>query len=486
MEQRGATVTWQVTQRTEIRAKIDDSDTETARFTAGEVDAQHRVSPNWEVSAGLRVDSRDLDTTKTSNKPNEDGDRTDVQLRADYTPDPDGSNDWSAYGYAQGSVNRSGSRTTNDRFGLGGRRRISKRFALRGEASVGDGGLGALIGGDYQGDDQTNTYLTYQLDTDRTDNGYRARQGVLSTGVRTRYSDNMSVFGEERLQHGDGPSGLTHAYGLDLAPDEHWTYGIRAEAGELSDRVAGELRRRAVGFSIGYHKDKTKYAGNLEYRRETGSAADRRTWLWRNNLGYQLDQDWRFLGRLNLSYSDASGGAFFDGDFVETVSGFAFRPAEHDRLNLLFKYTYFYNLPSPGQLDANSQLAEYSQRSHIMSIDGIYDLVPWLSLGGKYAYRLGEMRDSRLGGPWLDSQAQLGIIRANLHWVHQWDAVIEDRTLYIDATEDTKSGILATLYRHVGKHLKVGAGYNFTDFSDDLTDLSYTSEGWFVNIVSTM
>jgi hypothetical protein len=34
--------------------------------------------------------------------------------------------------------------------------------------------------------------------------------------------------------------------------------------------------------------------------------------------------------------------------------------------------------------------------------------------------------------------------------------------------------------------LKLGAGYNFTDFSDDLTDLSYDQQGAFVNIIGTL
>jgi hypothetical protein len=35
-----------------------------------------------------------------------------------------------------------------------------------------------------------------------------------------------------------------------------------------------------------------------------------------------------------------------------------------------------------------------------------------------------------------------------------------------------------------GKNLKVGTGYNFTDFSDDLTDLKYNPR-LFVNFVAT-
>jgi hypothetical protein len=29
----------------------------------------------------------------------------------------------------------------------------------------------------------------------------------------------------------------------------------------------------------------------------------------------------------------------------------------------------------------------------------------------------------------------------------------------------------------------VGVGYNFTDFSDDLTNLDYQNSGWFINTV---
>jgi hypothetical protein len=35
-------------------------------------------------------------------------------------------------------------------------------------------------------------------------------------------------------------------------------------------------------------------------------------------------------------------------------------------------------------------------------------------------------------------------------------------------------------------HLKIGVGYNFTDFSDDLTDLDYQNNGWFVNFVGKL
>ncbi|CAN7302638.1 hypothetical protein LJR143_001403 [Pseudoxanthomonas sp. LjRoot143] len=36
--------------------------------------------------------------------------------------------------------------------------------------------------------------------------------------------------------------------------------------------------------------------------------------------------------------------------------------------------------------------------------------------------------------------------------------------------------------RQISDHFKVGVGYNFTDFSGDLTQLDYDYQGWFLNI----
>ena len=39
------------------------------------------------------------------------------------------------------------------------------------------------------------------------------------------------------------------------------------------------------------------------------------------------------------------------------------------------------------------------------------------------------------------------------------------------------------LDRDLNKNFRVGVGYNFTDFSDDLTDFDYDHKGWFLNLV---
>jgi hypothetical protein len=149
----------------------------------------------------------------------------------------------------------------------------------------------------------------------------------------------------------------------------------------------------------------------------------------------------------------------------------------------LIQYRYFYTLPSPGQVGSNDELLDFAQRSHIVSIDSTYDVTPWLSMGSKYAQRFGELRDSRVGGPWYSSRADLMIVRADLHVLREWDVMLEGRQLTVYEADQERSGLLAAAYRHITEHLKVGAGYNFTDFSDDLTDLSYRSRGPFLNVL---
>jgi hypothetical protein len=57
------------------------------------------------------------------------------------------------------------------------------------------------------------------------------------------------------------------------------------------------------------------------------------------------------------------------------------------------------------------------------------------------------------------------------------------RTLGLPDVSQRRRGALAAIYRYIGKNLKVGVGYNFTDFSDDLTDLGYDHQGVFINLI---
>ncbi|WP_461395022.1 SdrD B-like domain-containing protein [Deferrisoma sp.] len=438
-------------------------------------DLTQRIAERWLATVGLGRDERRGGTGQADTR----GVRSDLAGQLEYAH-PAG---WALYGFAQTTVERTGDRLDNDRQGVGGRARIGERLTLSAEASGGDGGFGGTAQADYAVTDRTQLYLSYQLTTDRTDGGSGARQGNLTTGGRTRFTDTTSLYAEERLTHGDARSGLTHAFGVDFAPDEAWAFGFGAEVGTLEERNAGRLDRRAATVSAGYRREGVKASSSIEARRDESDAETRTTWLMRNGLTYRLDDDWQLLTKYSFSVSRSSRGEFYDGDFRELVVGFAYRPVRHDRLNALVKYTFFEDLPSPGQLAVENSQAAFSQRSHVFSADATYDLVRWLSVGGKYGLRLGEIRPERDRGEWFSSTAHLAVLRTDLHLVRRWDVLVEGRWLHVEEARDTRRGALAALYRHVGRNLKFGVGYNFTDFSDDLTDLSYDDRGWFVNLV---
>ncbi len=484
-EQLGAAVTVPLTPATAITTKLDRSEqVQGLELEAAELDVAHQLNQQWKVSAGARKESRE-DKSLLVPLTQVEGERTDVVLRGDY----DSGGRWAAYGFAQGTAASDGNQEDNGRVGVGGNWRVTDRLRANGELSSGDMGEGARLGTEFLVSDRSNIYLNYALENERSDNGMRARRGNLSSGFKTHFSDTTSVYLEERYSHGDVPTGLTHATGIDIAPNDRWNYGASLDFGTLRDKQTGaELERRAAGFKVGYAFDQVTFASVLEYRVDETEAADlstteRKTWLTKNSLKYQFTPDWRLIGKLNYSDSQSSQGEFYDGRFVESVLGYGYRPVSHDRLNLLAKYTYFYNLPSANQVTINNSAAEFIQKSHILSVDSIYDLTPRWSLGGKYAYRLGQISQDRADPEFFDSRAHLYIVRSDWHVLRSWDLTVEARLLDLPDAGDQKEGALAALFYHVNDHVKLGLGYNWSSFSDDLTDLSFDHQGAFINLV---
>jgi len=487
--QTGARADIDINDRNRFTLKADVRDGDIQDRDNVEAGWRHQLADPWAISAGVRQDQRRNTMPGQIASPTlaEEGSRTDVITRLDYQPlnDEGVRKDWELYGFAQGTAARSGERDDNNRAGAGGALQVNDRLRLKGEASDGNGGVGGVVGADYRISDRSNAYLNYVVETDDPESSYRGRHGTWVNGADYRVTETTRVFGEQRLTNGAGPQGLTHAFGVDLAPADHWTVGLKMETGRISDPLGGDFKRNAAGVSVGYRDDTLKYASSLEYREDRGDTGTGRTWLTRNTVGYQLDPSWRLLGKANVSRSDSSSGDFWLGDYHEYVVGAAYRPVDNDRWNTLVKYTNFYNVPSGGQLAPSGQAADYAQRSQVFSVDAIYDVLPWLSVGGKYGMRIGELKYTNPDSAWFSSRADLVVLRADWHFVREWDAMLEWRNLRAREAEDARAGWLVAVYRHLGQHVKAGVGYNFTDYSDDLTDLSYRSRGWFMNVLAT-
>ena len=391
----------------------------------------------------------------------------------------------------QDTVSSSDGRETNDRYGVGGSYLVSDRLRLDGEVSDGDLGSGGRFGSSYLHSERTSFYLNYVLENERTDNGLRnarGAEGSLVSGMKTRFSDSTSIFLEERYQHGKSMTGLTHATGVRLTPTDDWNFSASSDIGTLEDLATGaETDRVAGSFRVGYGSEAVQLSSGIEYREDEyeqldQSVRERETWLYRNTFRWQMNPSSRLLGKLNYSTSESSEGAFFDGEYTEAVVGYAFRPVRHDRLNALVKYTYFYNVPTADQVTVKNAAAEYIQKSHVASVDLTWDITGAWSVGGKYAHRLGQISLDRQDPEFFDNTASLYVVRTDWRFRDSWEMLVEGRMLNMTEIDERRAGALVALSRYLGDHFKAGLGYNFTDFSDDLTDLSYDHQGVFLNL----
>jgi hypothetical protein len=488
VEHVGGTFGMRVFERFDVRAKADKKEQDQGLFAqTQELNLGYQITDRWNVSTGARKDEREY-TGPLIPLNREMGERTDGVLQLGY----DSGASWRAYAFAQNTLSKSEERPDNDRYGTGGSYRMTERFRIDAEVSDGDLGPGGRLGTNYLFSDRTTLYLNYALENERTDNGLRGgRRGNLISGMKRRLSDSSSMFVEERYQETDDMSGLTHATGMTLAPNERWNFGANTDIGTLTDELTGaKIDREAGGIRMGYGFQAVQLSSAVEYRLDKTEQPDtamseRTTWLFRNSFKFQLNPDWRVVGKYNHAKSKSSLGQFYDGGYTEAVLGYGFRPIAHDRLNALAKYTYFYNVPTTEQVTPTNSMAQFVQKSHVAALDLNYDLTDAWSIGGKYAYRLGQVSLDREQPQFFDNRAQLYIVRTDLQ-IGGWEGLLEGRMLDMLDLDEQRSGALVAVYRYVGKHFKVGAGYNFTDFSEDLTDLSFRSEGVFINMIGSM
>jgi hypothetical protein len=84
------------------------------------------------------------------------------------------------------------------------------------------------------------------------------------------------------------------------------------------------------------------------------------------------------------------------------------------------------------------------------------------------------------------NNANLYVLRSDYRFRENWEFLLEGRLLDMPDLGEQRLGALTGISRYFGDHLKMGLGYNFTDFSDDLTQLNFTYQGMFLNLTGSM
>ena len=237
------------------------------------------------------------------------------------------------------------------------------------------------------------------------------------------------------------------------------------------------VERDTVTAGLSYKRDEGFLSSRLEFRRDESNTVDTNQWVLTNNAEYRSSDSMRWQGRLNFSSTEDNITGVDEAKFVEAGIGFAYRPVTNDRFNMLGRYTYLFDLPPLSQSD------QTDNRSSIFSLENVYELGKRYSIGGKLAYREGEIRTTRVDGLWISNDATLASLRLRYRTPFGINGLASYSWLGSDATEGLRQGALLSIGRTVGQNLQFSVGYNFSSFDDDLGNDDFDVQGWFLNLV---
>lgn len=385
------------------------------------------------------------------------------------------------YGTAQVTLDDDdGAYADNDAFTLGSRYNFANSSTLGGELTTGDRGESAQVNGEWRRSAQQSFYGSYTYSTDRTDYdplfNPNAQNGW-TLGQRWRLSNQVNLFNESQFLKSRRESGLAHTFGMDFYPVQGWNLGFTLSDGDLNNIEGDRIDRRAISVSGGRTSSDTSWQSKLEWREDTG--AERVTqWVSTNRVSHKINESWRIAARFNYADTQDDLNPEASAKFIESNVGFAYRPWNSTRWGVFGRYSYLYDLATLGQLGG----AQYDQKTQVLSLEGVYRNDQHWEFAAKLARREGDVRFGRGTGLWLDSATTFAAVQARYELIYRWHAMAEYRWLDVD-DGGTRKGWMVGVDRDIGKNFRIGAGYNFTDFSDDLTDFDYDHKGWFVNFV---
>ncbi|WP_242108942.1 hypothetical protein [Luteimonas aquatica] len=385
------------------------------------------------------------------------------------------------YGTAQVTLDDDGGRyEDNDAYIVGAKYLFGTLSSVGAEYTTGDRGDAAVVNAEYRLTPDHTFYGSYAFST--TDEDFdplfnnRVQDGW-TLGQRWRLSNQVNVFNESQYLKAPQESGLAHTFGMDFYPAVGWNAGFTLQQADL-DTGAGGVDRRAISLNGGRTSNATQWQSKLEWRRDSG-AERREQWVATNHLTHKVSESFRIAARLNYSDTDdeidpSAGARFIEGNF-----GFAWRPWDSTRWALLGRYTYLYDVSTLAQ---DESIAFYDQRSQVLSLEGVYHPLHDWEFALKAARRKGEVRMGRMTGEWADATATFLAGQVRYGITTEWNVLAEYRWLGVEDGGD-RAGFLMGLDRDIGRNFRIGVGYNFTDFSDDLTNFDYDHRGWFLNLV---
>jgi uncharacterized repeat protein (TIGR01451 family) len=360
----------------------------------------------------------------------------------------------------------------NDQTTVGVDYRLRDRLALKASATDGSNGEAAEVG------------LVYDLDKHRL---YVSERVVNDT---TRGRSTATVLGSESALGEDGSVYTEYQWGRSGGEDTNQSLvGARKRWGltdGLSVLLSGEYSeidttptvttRYALAAGVSYDNGRgLKLSTRNEVRREEGGR-DLDQFLSTNHAEYAFTPDLKILGTARYSLTSDSAIGPTEAEFDELSIGLAYRPVNNDDFNLLARYTTLLDGPSQFQAQTDDLIAE----SEVLSVEWSHQVTPDLEWVGKQAFK--NRVETTPGAGDVETETSLTIQRLNYNFYKDFELGAEYRVLAQQDSDQRDGWLLEFMWRPID-HLRIGVGYNFTDFSDDeFSNNDYSVKGWFLRL----
>jgi hypothetical protein len=316
---------------------------------------------------------------------------------------------------------------------------------------------------------------------------------TLGTAIGNSFAltEKSRMYSEREYSSYQGSDGYVDILGYEGKAGDHWDYGAKYErrhlqssSTQLIDQAAQNSLARTTDFNTGgvslaYASGKKLRARTYWELRRDQDGPKIGQLVTRNSFQYQLTEDLGFLSYFNYGDTRQYDADYTPATFVECSTGFAYRPVKNDKLNLLARYTYLKDVGADQQYDGGYQ---FDQSAQILATDVAYDVNRYFGLVEKLAFKHSTVNTSV--GDTVKVNTFLTANRINFHVTRKWDLALEYRVLMQSYALDTfKQGALVEIDREFYEYVRLGVGYNFTDFSDDLRDTNnFKSHGPFVRM----
>jgi outer membrane protein OmpA-like peptidoglycan-associated protein len=364
----------------------------------------------------------------------------------------------------------------NDQTTLGLQYQIHPKLSLDVSGTTGSQGESAYGGATLKLDDDSQVYIRQQLVDDQA-----SRTTSTVVGGEAPIGTSAKIYSEYQWEHRDEDDRNISLLGAERKWEAVKGLDVFL-SGELSaiDSDQEDLTRYAVAGGLSYaHPAGLKASTRGEIRREDGDQ-DQLQFLTVNRVEIKLNPDFTLLGNFRYSETTDEDTDETEASFKEYVIGLAYRPVAFDRFNALAKYTRLDEQGPEGQIDTEP----FASKTEVASIEWSFDINRWIEWVEKAAYKSKTEEISGMPSPTIDTF--LSISRLNFNIWSQIYLGAEYRFLLQEEADDKQQGWLTELMWEPVEHFRVGAGYNFTDFSDnEFSDNDYSMRGWFLRFQAT-